>query len=95
VHLLETNVGSNPLSQDKTIGLGIIFFLNQSTNYMKPRTKIKNCSVRIRVMAEPLGFKTLGSFQKFLKQCDPEARLHFGLTYMNAARALRLVDLEH
>lgn len=45
---------------------------------MKTRTKISDCSVRVKLVAEPLGFKTLGTFYKFLKQCNPNARLYYG-----------------
>ena len=45
---------------------------------MNTRTKISACSIRISAVATPYGFKTIGSFHKFLKQCNPCAKLYFG-----------------
>lgn len=61
---------------------------------MTPRTRINEatCPVRIVSIAKPYGFKTIGSFYKFLKQCNPNAKLYFGTTYMRASQVLRVVD---
>jgi|LakMenEpi03Aug12_release.lakeMendotaPanAssembly.Ray.scaffolds.fasta_scaffold1999517_1 hypothetical protein len=61
---------------------------------MTPRTRINEatCPVRIVSLAKPYGFKTIGSFYKFLKQCDPHAKLYFGTTYMRASQVLRVMD---
>jgi hypothetical protein len=56
--------------------------------------RTRNCSVRVREVAEPLGFKTLGSFYKFLKGCQPTAKLYHGLTHVRAAQALKWVEQE-
>jgi hypothetical protein len=56
--------------------------------------KIKNCSVRVRSLAEPLGFKTLLAFYKFLKQCNPNARIAFGVSHVRAVDARKLCERE-
>jgi hypothetical protein len=61
---------------------------------MNSLTRITSCSARIRSLAEPFGFKTIGSFYKFLKQAKPHTRLHFGITYIRVAKALRYVEEE-
>jgi hypothetical protein len=61
---------------------------------MSPRTKIVNCSVRISSVATNLGFKTLGSFHKFLKQCNPNAKLYFGITHIRVHHMIRFVESE-
>jgi hypothetical protein len=62
---------------------------------MTRRIKIDNCSVRIKSIAEPLGFKSLVKFRRFLLGCTPQYRLYYGITYINAKEALRLVDKEY
>lgn len=61
---------------------------------MTTRTKISNCDVRIKAVAEPYGFKTLGAFHKFLKQCMPAAKLYYGTTHIRVTDMLRLVERE-
>jgi hypothetical protein len=69
---------------------------------MSSRTRISSCSPRIQSIAEPLGFKTLGSFRKFLKQCYPNVRLYchgnsktyFGNDYVRVVKVLKYVDQE-
>ena len=61
---------------------------------MTTRTKISACPVRISAVATPLGFKTIGSFHKFLKQCNPAAKLYFGISYIRVTQMLRLVEKE-
>jgi hypothetical protein len=58
------------------------------------RTKISNCEVRIKAVAEPYGFKTIGTFHKFLKQCNPSAKLYFGISHIRVTDMLRLVEKE-
>ena len=59
------------------------------------RIKIQNCSVRIMYLAEPLGFKTLASFHKFIKQCDPQAKIYSNGSYMRAQEVLKAIDREY
>ena len=59
------------------------------------RIKIENCSVRIRYLAEPLGFKTLASFHKFIKQCHPFAKIYFNASYMRAHEVLKAIEREY
>ena len=59
---------------------------------MTTRTKISNCDVRIKAVAEPYGFKTLGAFHKFLKQCNPSAKLYFGISHIRVEEMLRFVE---
>lgn len=59
------------------------------------RIKIENCSVRIRYLAEPLGFKTLASFHKFIKQCQPDAKIYFNAGYMRARDVLKAIEREY
>jgi hypothetical protein len=61
---------------------------------MTTRTKISACPVRISAVATPYGFKTIGSFHKFLKQCNPAAKLYFGISYIRVTQMLRLVEKE-
>ena len=61
---------------------------------MTMRTKISNCEVRIKAVAEPYGFKTIGTFHKFLKQCNPSAKLYFGISHIRVTDMLRLVEKE-
>jgi hypothetical protein len=56
--------------------------------------KIENCTIRIRAIAEPYGFKTLKSFHKFLLQCKPDAKLYYGMTSIRIADALKYVEKE-
>lgn len=63
---------------------------------MKARTKISNCSVRVKLVAEPLGFKTLGTFHKFLKKCNPNARLYYGSgASVDVSTVIRHVEKEN
>jgi hypothetical protein len=59
------------------------------------RIKIQNCSVRIISLAEPLGFKTLSSFHKFIKQCHPFAKIYFNTSYMRAKDVLKFIEKEY
>jgi len=59
------------------------------------RIKIKDCSVRIMSIAEPLGFKTLASFHKFVKQCHPQAKLYFNGSHVRAENVLVLIQKEY
>lgn len=61
---------------------------------MTTRTKIKDCPVRISAVATNYGFKTIGSFHKFLKQCNPCAKLYFGMSHVRATDMLRIVERE-
>ena len=61
---------------------------------MTTRTKISACPVRISAVAIPYGFKTIGSFHKFLKQCNPAAKLYFGISHIRVTDMLRLVEKE-
>jgi hypothetical protein len=61
---------------------------------MKLTTRINSadCPVRITSLAKPYGFKTIGSFYKFVRKCDPNAKLYFGTTHMRAVHVLRVMD---
>jgi hypothetical protein len=61
---------------------------------MTTRTKISACPVRISAVAIPYGFKTIGTFHKFLKQCNPAAKLYFGISHIRVTEMLRLVERE-
>ena len=61
---------------------------------MTTRTKISACPVRISAVAIPYGFKTLGTFHKFLKQCNPSAKLYFGISHIRVTEMLRFVERE-
>jgi len=61
---------------------------------MTTRTKISACSVRVKAVAEPYGFKTLGTFYKFLKQCNPSAKLYFGMSHVRVAHMKLVVERE-
>jgi hypothetical protein len=61
---------------------------------MNKRTKITNdkFSVRICQIASTYGFKTIGSFHKFLKQCVPSAKLGLGIGHVRVANVLKEVE---
>jgi hypothetical protein len=59
------------------------------------RIKIQNCSVRIMYLAEPLGFKTLASFHKFIKQCHPFAKIYYNASHMRAQDVLKAIEREY
>ena len=61
---------------------------------MTTRTKISACPVRISAVAIPYGFKTIGTFHKFLKQCMPAAKLYYGISHFRVTDMLRLVEKE-
>jgi hypothetical protein len=61
---------------------------------MSPRIKLSKCSVRISTMGINYGFKTIGSFHKFLKQCNPNAALFQGYTHIRIHHILRMVESE-
>jgi len=61
---------------------------------MNTRTKISACSIRISAVATPYGFKTIGSFHKFLKQCNPCAKLYFGNSHVRVISMLKMVERE-
>ena len=58
---------------------------------MGPRTRITNdkFSVRVCHIANSYGFKTIGSFYKFVKQCKPSAKLYLGLGHCRAAEVVK------
>jgi len=62
---------------------------------MTRRIKIRDCSVRVKNIAEPLGFKSLIKFRRFLLGCTPQCRLYYGITHLRASEALKLVDKEY
>lgn len=49
----------------------------------------------MRSLAEPLGFTTLASFEKFVKKCDPHAKIYFNISHERACRVLRLIEKEY
>lgn len=61
---------------------------------MTKRTKITNdkFSVRICQIASTYGFKTIGSFHKFLKQCVPSAKLGLGTSHVRVAILLKEIE---
>jgi hypothetical protein len=59
------------------------------------RIKIENCSVRIIALAEPLGFKTLYQFKKFIQQCNPSAKIYHGTTHARAGQVLKWIEREY
>ena len=59
---------------------------------MTTRTKISACPVRVSAVATPLGFKTIGSFYKFLKQCKPDTRIYYGMSAVTAEYMIRIVE---
>ena len=61
---------------------------------MTTRTKISACPVRISAVAIPYGFKTIGAFYKFLKQCNPCAKLYFGMSHIRVAQMISIVERE-
>ena len=61
---------------------------------MTTRTKISACPVRISAVATPYGFKTLGTFYKFLKQCNPSAKLSYGISHIRVAQMISIVERE-
>lgn len=61
---------------------------------MTTRTKISACPVRISAVATPLGFKTIGAFHKFLKQCNPCTKLYFGISHIRVAQMISIVERE-
>ena len=61
---------------------------------MTTRTKISDCPVRISAVATPYGFKTIGSFHKFLKQCKPTAKLSYGISHIRVAQMISIVERE-
>jgi hypothetical protein len=63
---------------------------------MSPLTRITNdkFSVSICHVAQLYGFKTIGSLVKFLKQCQPYAKLSLGVGHVRVAMLLRQIDRE-
>lgn len=61
---------------------------------MSPLTRITNTkfSVSICTISVLYGFKTIGSLVKFLKQCQPNAKLSLGMGYVRVATLLRQID---
>lgn len=61
---------------------------------MTNRTRITNdkFSVRVCQIASNYGFKTIGSFHKFLKQCAPSAKLGLGVGHVRVASVLKEVE---
>ena len=61
---------------------------------MNKRTRITNdkFSIRICIIANNYGFKTIGSFHKFLKQCVPSAKLGLGIGHVRVASVLKEVE---
>ena len=79
------------LSEKKAVYTGVTKSYSMTT-----RTKINNatCPVRIVAVAQPYGFKTIGSFYKFLKQCNPAAKLYYGISHVRVTDMLRIVERE-
>jgi hypothetical protein len=63
---------------------------------MNNRTKITNdkFSIRICQIASNYGFKTIGSFHKFLKQCNPNTKLGLEMGCVRVASILKKVEEE-
>lgn len=61
---------------------------------MNNRTKITNdkFSIRICQIADNYGFKTIGSFHKFLKNCTPTAKLGLGIGHVKVANILKEIE---
>jgi len=61
---------------------------------MTNRTRITNdkFSVRVCQIASNYGFTTIGSFRKFLKQCNPSAKLGLGIGHVRVASVLKEVE---
>jgi len=61
---------------------------------MTNRTRITSdkFSVRICQLANSYGFKTIGSFHKFLKQSKPTAKLGLGVGHVRVAMVLKEVQ---
>jgi hypothetical protein len=61
---------------------------------MNNRTKITNdkFSIRICQIASNYGFKTIGSFHKFLKNCNPNAKLGLEMGHIRVANILKEVE---
>jgi hypothetical protein len=59
------------------------------------RIKIEKCSVRIIALAEPLGFKTLFQFKKFIQQCNPCAKIYYSAGYVRASQVLKWIEKEN
>jgi hypothetical protein len=61
---------------------------------MNNRTKITNdkFSIRICQIASNYGFKTIGSFYKFLKQCNPNSKLGLEMGHIRVANILKEVE---
>lgn len=61
---------------------------------MGPLTRITNdkFSVSICHIAQLYGFKTIGSLVKFLKQCQPNAKLSLGMGHVRVAVLLMQIN---
>lgn len=60
----------------------------------KTRISTADLSVRLINIANIYGFKTVGSFYKFLKQCNPSAKLCVGLGHSRATMLLKELERE-
>lgn len=58
---------------------------------MSPKTRITNdkFSTRVCHIANSYGFKTIGSFYKFVKQCQPSTKLYLGLGHCRASQIVK------
>lgn len=63
---------------------------------MNSRTRITpdKFSVKICTVAKSYGFKTIGSFYKFLSQCEPCAKLGLGNGYVRVSNVMKEVKEE-
>ncbi len=63
---------------------------------MTNRTRITNekFSVRVCTVANSYGFKTIGSLYKFLKQCNPSAKLGLGTGHIRVFTLLKEIESE-
>ncbi len=72
-----------------------MYFCNKpKPKYMNNRIKITNdkFSIRICQIASNYGFKTIGSFHKFLKQCNPNAKLGLEMGHVRVSNILKEIE---
>ena len=81
------------LIEDNTFR-GVVFTSIIIMYIIMKRIKITDCSVATIAIAEPLGFKTLSSFEKFVNQCKPNARLYSNGMSVSIADVLRKIARE-
>ena len=49
-------------------------------------------TIRFRTVAEYLGFKKVGPFEKLLRQMQPNNKITFGPSHVRVSRLLREID---